>query len=1101
MMMLQQSTHRMTIQYHPTIGFLYTPNLNARIPNESGGYYVRTNSTGFRSNKEFCRKRSERPRILFFGDSYTAGDGCSNHERFSDRLGQELDVDVFNYGMSGTGTDQQLLIYEQFAREVEADLIVLGITVENIERIQVRHRESIDRTSGKRVVVPKPYFTLDDGELRLNGVPVPIDRPDAESFRAEFIYGRDDDSQWAERLVRLYRGSPWLQHVRDSVQSRFVKPQGQFLRLIGFQPYKDYTSSTSSGWQLMRAIVKRFHANVSPIPLLVVPIPNYFFYLHKLKPLYQELFEGLAAPDKGLHVMDMTTRLSQMPWEVRKRLSFKRDTHFSPFGHEQVTRLLKDEILRRGFVSGCAKSKIPAQGQKRTPVKSRQFILGLSCFYHNSAAALIKDGVIVAAAEEERFSRIKNDRGFPYHAVNYCLEEGGIQQNELSAVVYYDNAPLTFERILHTLLAVAPQGEDAWLRAIPSWVRYKLHLPQVIRRRLCYDGLILHDNHHRSHAASAYYPSPFKRAEILTVDGVGEWATASIGLGTEKGIQIIKQMCFPNSLGLLYSAFTQFTGFKVNDGEYKMMGLAPYGEPKYVDTIFKHLVDLKEDGSLELNLKYYAFLSEPAMTNQAFAELFDGQPRNPESLITQREMDLARSIQFVTEEAMLRMTKYAHSLTGEKYLCMAGGVALNCVANGRLLREGPFDDIWIQPAAGDAGAALGGALDAYYNYFNHCHDGEMKERSRQGGSYLGPDFTDEEIQAFLNTHGYPYRRLSDGERDETIARLLEEGKVVGHFSGRMEFGPRALGARSILGDARNRDMQSTLNLKIKYRESFRPFAPTVLAEQVGDYFEFKGESPSMLFVAPVKEARRKPFQREAVNGDLLSVVRRERSDIPAVTHVDYSARIQTIKREDHPVYYNVVKTFEERTGCAVVVNTSFNVRGEPIVCTPYDAYRCFMRTDMDALILGNHFLLKGEQPGWAEMKGHMEGRAGSFQTDVDSAFLKRLRDIYANEFVPLASQDELRLDRIRTPFRNVSSTWSDCITSQSPKAIFTLPEVLDTATPNAELMAHAITEFWTPGAVTDALRPVLVSLLKVGQRFSPPDELKEQVSNSVYVMF
>ena len=1101
MMLLHQSTHRMTVQYHPRVGFLYVPNLKARIPNELGGYFVKTNSLGFRSDHEFSKQRKGRRRVLFFGDSYTAGDGCDNQQRFPERLGEELDVEVYNYGMSGSGTDQQLLIFEEFAREVEADLIVLGVTVENIQRITVGHRESIDRVTGNRVFVPKPYFTLDGNHLRLNQVPVPLDRPAVDTVQAT-IDDRQGRARWIDWSMAMYRKLPWLKIAGESLQARLQKVRGHLLRQIGFQPYQGYTSANHDGWKLMKAIIERFHSNASTIPVLVVPIPTYFFYLHGLKPLYQDLFNSLAAPARGLHVADVTARLAALPEQMRERLSFRHDSHFSPFGHDQVAHLLKEEILARGLLPQPARANPVSRPPHTAPVRKSTYILGLSCFYHNSAAALIKDGEILAAADEERFSRIKNDRGFPRLAANYCLEEGGIHQNDLSAVVYYDNASLTFERILHTLLAIAPKGEEAWLRAIPSWARYKLHLPQLIRRYLRYDGLILNEMHHRSHAASAFYPSPFKRAALLVVDGVGEWATASIGVGTENGLQILKQMCFPHSLGLLYSAFTQFTGFKVNEGEYKMMGLAPYGEPKYVDTILKNLVDLKEDGSLELNLEYFAFLSEPTMTKPRFGDLFDGPARAPESVITQREMDIARSIQVVTEEAILRMARHAHTLTGEKYLCMAGGVALNCVANGRLLREGPFEDIWIQPAAGDAGAALGAALDAHHNYFDQPTSSTGTTRSRQGGSYWGPEFSGDEIQGFLDTHGFPYRALSRAERAGTAAALLEEGKVVGHFSGRMEFGPRSLGARSILGDARNQDMQVTLNLKIKYRESFRPFAPTVLTEKAGEYFDLDGESPYMLLVAPVREGRRKLVPREAGNSNLLSIVKQTRSDIPAVTHVDYSARVQTIRREDHPLYYDVIESFERRTGYAVVVNTSFNVRGEPVVCTPYDAYRCFMRTEMDVLILGNCLLMKDEQPEWPETKGHLEKQDSPLHQTSPDGFMKRLRQIYQQQFVPIAlALAGKRFSRISLAWTRGVTNWSDVIGDQSPKAIFSIPAGMDSSSPNADIMARAISESWTAGPVTDVLQPVLVNLLKLGQEYVTTETLEEDVSDSVYVMF
>jgi carbamoyltransferase len=851
----------------------------------------------------------------------------------------------------------------------------------------------------------------------------------------------------------------------------------------------------------MQAIIKRLHAEVSPIPLLIVPIPNYYFYLHGVESSYQTLFNSLEDRERGLHVSDLTARLIALPRATRERLSFQHDSHFSPYGHEQVARLIQEDIVSRRLLLPPAGSAA-APTSRRSPGRKSTYVLGLSCFYHDSAAALIKDGKIVSAAEEERFSRIKNDRRFPHHAANYCLEEAGIQQQDLSAVVYYDNASLTFERLMHTLLAAAPEGEQAWLRMLPSWVRYKLHLPELIRRALHFDGPVLQNFHHRSHAASAFYPSPFERAAVLTVDGVGEWGTASIAVGGEHRLRLLKEMRFPHSLGLLYSAFTQFTGFKVNDGEYKMMGLAPYGEPKYVDTIRHHLVDLKPDGSVQLNLDYFAFLSEPTMTNHKFAELFGGPARKPESRITQREMDLARSIQVVTEEAILRMAQHARGLTGERNLCLAGGVALNCVANGRLLREGPFDRLWIQPAAGDAGGALGAALDAYHSYFDRARETSDGADGIQGGSYWGPEFGDEEIEAFLKTHGYPHRKLSSHERSETAARLLELGQVVGHFSGRAEFGPRALGARSILGDARNSDMQVTLNLKIKYRESFRPFAPTVLAERATEYFDLDGESPYMLIVAPVQECRRKPLQEGMSREDLLPIVRQERSDVPAVTHVDYSARIQTLKEEHHPPYYQVIKGFERRTGCPVVVNTSFNVRGEPIVCTPYDAYRCFMRTDMDALLLGNYLLTKAEQPEWPETKGHLEKQGRSVHEQIPRGFLKGLSRIYRREFLAAArSLGKHAVPRIMSPDNRLSSTWSDFTADQSPKAVFLIPVGIDSPDPSADIMARAIVESWTPGPVTNALRPVLVSLITLGRQFPASESLEEDVPESAYVMF
>ncbi len=594
------------------------------------------------------------------------------------------------------------------------------------------------------------------------------------------------------------------------------------------------------------------------------------------------------------------------------------------------------------------------------------YILGISCFYHDSAACLVRDGVVFAAAQEERFTRKKHDPRFPKNSIRYCLEEAGITSKDLDHVVFYDKPFLTFERLLMSYLTVAPKGLRSWLEAMPLWLGQKLHIPKVIQREIGYEGDILFTEHHEAHAASAFYPSPFSEAAILTIDGVGEWATGSYGLGKGRDITLLKELHFPDSLGLLYSAFTYFTGFKVNSGEYKLMGLAPYGKPRYKDLILSELVDVKEDGSLRLNLSYFDFLGGLRMTNKRFAKLFGGPPRQPETQITDREMDIAASIQSVTEEIVLKMVHHVFKETKQKYLCLAGGVALNCVANGRILREGPFEDIWIQPAAGDAGGSLGAALSVWYRYLNH--ERTIQEgKDSQMGSYLGPSFSNDAVEIFLERNRYPYHKLNSGNRAQMIAQEIAAGNVVGYMAGRMEFGPRALGARSILGDPRSEDMQSLMNLKIKYRESFRPFAPTVLEEKVSEYFEIDRPSPYMLLVANIRKERCLPQPSQDGSG-ILERLKVKRSDIPAVTHLDYSARIQTVKHEDKPDYHDLISEFERITGCAAIVNTSFNVRGEPIVCTPEEAYKCFMRTEMDILVIEDFILYKREQPPWKEDK-------------------------------------------------------------------------------------------------------------------------------------
>jgi carbamoyltransferase len=594
-------------------------------------------------------------------------------------------------------------------------------------------------------------------------------------------------------------------------------------------------------------------------------------------------------------------------------------------------------------------------------------ILGVSAWYHDSAACLLQDGEIVAAAQEERFTRRKNDHRFPSHAVDYVLRAGGITIEDVDYLVFYDKPLLKFERLISTYVGYAPRGIASFLKSMPLWLKEKLHMPRELRRLTGFQGKLLFSQHHEAHAASAFYPSPFDEAAIVCFDGVGEWATTTYWTGRGNRITPLQEIRFPHSLGLLYSAFTYYTGFKVNSGEYKVMGLAPYGTPRYAPLIREHLIDLKDDGSFRMNLDYFNYAQGLTMTNEKFHRLFGGPPRDPESLLTQRDLDLAASIQVVTEEAMLRIARHVHAKTGMRNLCLAGGVALNCVGNGRILRETPFENIWIQPAAGDAGGSLGAAQVVWHQYLDNPRVAAVGDSQR--GSYLGPDYTRAEIESALAKHSARYRVMDDAELIPTVAKMLSEGRVVGWMSGRMEFGPRALGARSILGDARSPEMQKRMNLKIKYRESFRPFAPAVLAEHAAEWFELDVPSPYMLLVADVREEHRIDMtpEQEALFGiDKLNVAR---STIPAVTHIDYSARVQTVHRETNPRFHALLAEFHRVTGCPVLVNTSFNVRGEPIVCSPEDAYRCFMSTEMDALVIGECLLLRDEQPVFsAEMK-------------------------------------------------------------------------------------------------------------------------------------
>ena len=1112
MFLLVHNTHRMVIRHHKKIGHMWVPNQCARIPHERGAYYLRTNSQGFRSDVEFERAKGPKPRILFLGDSITAGDGCYNQERYSDLVGKKIGADVYNFALSGSGTDQQLLIYEEFVKNFEADLIVWCIPVHNVDRIKAAYRPTIDRVSRKRLLVPKPYFTLDEnGELVLHNVPVSTDRPEESEqsnkvHRAESHRDANPSLKWAYKIADILRSDPRFEKV-----GRFLSPKGTsdhtalrafLLRKTKFDPYPDYQSHDSDGCQLLTAMINRLLSQGNGVPVMIVPIPDQHYYITGLDAKYQTFFNGFDAPENNVHVIDITKSLQNLPLEQRKKLCFEYDSHFSPFGNDKIAELISVQIKQRSLLKVDQEAPLENKPVSLYGKKKSKYVLGLSCFYHNSGACLVADGEIIAAAEEERFSRVKADRRFPHNAINFCLEQGQIDVRHLNAVVYYDNTQLTFERLITTVVCGGEDARDLWHRTMPSWVQYKLHIPTLIRKYLKYEGEVLQNLHHRSHLASAFFPSPYKSAAILTIDGVGEWATASIGVGRGNKIEILKEIRFPHSLGLLYSAFTQYLGFKVNDGEYKMMGLAPYGEPKYVDAILENLVHMYDDGSIQLNMECFAYLTQPTMTNDRFADVFGGPARKDESHIARREMDLAKSIQWVTEESMLRMCREAQRLTGESLLCMSGGVALNCVANGRILREGPFDDIWIQPAAGDSGSALGAALDVSHSYFGQARVYSEDGRSIQKGSYLGPEFSQNECEAFLETYGYPYTKYTPEERSRLLAKLLEEGKVIGHFAGRSEFGPRALGSRSILGDPRNQEMQVTLNLKIKYRESFRPFAPVVLSERIGDYFELDRESPYMLIVAPVREERRLPYN-PVEDDDMLSMVRMPRSDLPAITHVDYSARIQSVMRSDHPQYYDLIKAFEQLNGCGVLVNTSFNVRGEPIVNTPQDAYRVFVGTEMDVLALNNCILIKDQQPPSQEHKGHLDNRKKE-EVVWDAEFMSEIVNAFDEEFLPLVSTLDMQKFKhlISKPFgKNNESLWEDFQGPSSVDMIFKYPAALLCADAGEDELAKAITSQWSDKELGLKLENIVSTLIRIGRKYAKVQKQDEEVSESMYVMF
>jgi len=1084
-------TFRQIFRYDKDIGHQFISNLNARIINENGGYYVRTNSLGFRSDIEFKTEKNNKSRILFFGDSNTASDGVSNNERFSELVGNHFNAEVYNYGLSGSGTDQQYLIWKKYAQNVKADLIVLCVLVENIERNKVAYRQTINPHTKKLTLTPKPYFDYVKNELVLKNSPVPRVEDNLLPKSNNMIqWSVPKGQEFIYSLVNLWRKSNIFKPIRENFEESLTKFRATLISNF-YQPYPDYKKRNSKGFILTQKILNKFINDLSPTPVIILPIPTYHYYVDGAKPIYNNFFDFFENKEKKIFTCNILKNFKQLNLNQRKNLCFKKDkSHFSQFGHIKISDFLIKEIEKKNILINEKKN---IENKITTGSKKPIYILGISAFYHDSAATLIKDGEIIASAQEERFSRVKNDRRFPSSAINFCLERASIQQTDLKAIVYYDNTSLTLERTLWSFLNTSPNSIKGWLKSMPAWVKYKFFIPQLIRSKLNYNGKIFQNLHHRSHAASAFFPSPFKRSAILTIDGVGEWATASIGQGDGNKIKVLKEMNYPNSLGLLYSAFTKFTGFKVNSGEYKMMGLAPYGNPIFYEIILKELIDLKKDGSIKINQEYFSYQSGSEMINEKFSDLFGGTPRIPDSKITQREMDIASSIQKVTEKIILTMARYVKKITGEDYLCLSGGVALNCVANGHLLKEDLFKDIWIQPASGDAGSSLGCALDFYHSYLKLDRKiSENSNESLQLGSYLGPEWSDDEIKSFLETEDIKYDLINSASRAKIVAKLISEGNVIGHFVGRAEFGPRALGARSILGDPRNKDMQTTINLKIKRRESFRPFAPAVLAEKVNEYFDLNRKSPYMMLVAPILKKRRLNFTKSKTE-NMLEIIKQPRSDIPAITHIDYSARIQTIEKDYNRKFYDVVKEFDNLTGCAVVINTSFNVRGEPMVNTPMDAYKCFMSTEMDVLLLENFILYKSKQKN---IKNNMNyNYLKNIENNSEKLIEKKLKKIYKNYF-----KNSIKIKNHQEESKELTF-WLDIKNQTSLENIFLIEKELDTAESNPKKIAGSIIKYWYNKDFGRKLEPVIIDLLMMAKKYPIEDDINSKVSDSIYEMF
>ena len=1078
-------THRQIIAFNKEIGHSYTPNLKARLIDNNGGYYIKTNSSGFRSNIEF-KKRKEKKRILFFGDSNTAADGVSNEDRYSDLLGEYFDAEIFNYAISGTGTDQQYLIWEKYARDVQADLIIIGTLVENIERNKVQFRETIDYFTKKKTLTSKPYFNIVNGNLKLENFPI-------KKFDGNFSLINKDKVQWSipldkellYRTINFLRNNQFFQNISEKHESKseFIR---SFLIKNFYQPHKDYKKKKSNGYQLMKKIIEKFIYSIKDTPIILMPIPTYHYYFDEAKPIYQDFFKSFENKEKKIFVIDLLDDLKKLNRNEKKLLPLKDDkAHFSKHGHEVIAKHLKDKIEILNLDVQFKKNKIQNKIENKTDKPT--YVLGISAFYHDSAATLIKDGEIVSAAQEERFSRKKNDQSFPRFAINYCLEEAGINSNDLEAIVFYDNAYLTLERIMWSCLKTAPYSMKSWNKFIPRWLSYKLFIPDLIRKNLNYRGKILHNQHHRSHLASAFFPSPFKKSAILTIDGVGEWTTASIGIGEENKIKMIKEMSFPNSVGLLYSTFTQFLGFKVNSGEYKMMGLAPYGEPIYCDLILENLIKLKEDGSIKVNQKYFKYIDGSAMFSNEFEKLFKIKPRLPESKLTKTHMNIACSIQKITEKIVYNMAVYAKKITGAENLCLSGGVALNCVANGFLLKSNLFKEIWIQPASGDAGSSLGSAYDVYFSYLKKERVLRDDNLPFQLGSLFGPSWNKDETKSFLKSADINYIVFQDEKkRNELIANFINKGKVIGLFQGRTEFGPRALGSRSIVGDARNKDMQTRINLKIKFRESFRPFAPAILREKANNFFDLKKESPYMMLVAPVKKDKRNEIIQNKTE-DMIKIVNEIRSEIPAVTHVDYSARVQTVDSNYNKKFYGILKEFEKQSNCPLIVNTSFNIRGEPIVNSPVDAFRCFVNTNMDILVIDDFIIEKNSQVDENFKKWKIsKKKEKSIEKNIYS---KELKSIYF-EMEKIKINKNLEIDG-----------WVDH-SSQETKKIFEIPKELDTDIFDVEEMSNAIIKNWRDKIFANDMKKIIKDLLILSKKFKGKySKINEKISENMYEMF
>lgn len=903
------SSFRQILQYDSLLGHKYVPNITARLQHGNRGYLLSTDKYGFRNSP--LSKNKTGLKIIALGDSYTAGEGISNAERFTDILQKRYNCTIHNLAVSDYGIDQQVLAYEKYAKYFDHDMVIIFPFLDDLDRTLYTERVGLDKNTGQKVLIPKPYFQMEDHNLVLRNNPVPkIKNPVVSSV----------ENTWAKKRIRQFK---------DFVKTNapFVFPVASFLqRTFGVYSFPWTTDERSKQWAVSIPIFKKLKKLTQGKQIIIAPIPYHkSVVLKESSNSYLKIFNKLV--DERTSIIDFMDVLIKNNSYNQESVYLNVCGHFSKSGHEVIGEELAKFLIR--------KNDLQVSDNKQQEEDSSNYILGISCFYHDSACCLLENGNLIAAAQEERFSRIKNDSSFPIHSLNYCLGEAQIEIDSVSAIVYYDYETWTLERALWNINEYSNGSQPNW-KKIPNSLYQKTMLAEIIRSLTNYQGETFKCPHHVSHAAGAFYTSGFEEAAIVVIDGVGEWACTTIADGTNTKIRLINQQYYPHSIGLLYSSFTYYLGFKVNSGEYKVMGLAAYGKPIYVDLIKDKIVEINDDGSIQLNLDYFTFQFGKEMINKNFDNLFGRKRRTPESEYDPFYLDIAASIQKVTEEIIIKIANYAKKITGRKNLVFSGGVALNSVANGQLLDHTDYERFYFDPAAGDSGACIGAAIA----YHHQNSTPEIDELSKSKHSmYLGPSFSSEEIFAYLNSQKCNFHKFRQGERGHKVADFIFQNKVVGYFDGRMEFGPRALGSRSILANALNPNMKEILNSKIKFREDFRPFAPLYLEKRTSDYFEYDLPSPFMNIVRKVKKGI---------------------SQVPSITHVDRTARLQSLNSKQNPRLYSILEQFEKISGEGIMINTSFNVRGEPIVCTPYDAYQCFLKTGMDILVLGDYYLMKND---------------------------------------------------------------------------------------------------------------------------------------------